>query len=195
MRDGCRARRRQPPDNRRALWGAVDLPVGAVILPDSQSGRGPWVKVRVQGMKIATNSYMAKAENVDRHWFVVDATDQVLGRLAARIATVLMGKHKPTYTPHVDCGDYVVVLNVGQVKVTGRKQETTVYQNYSRYPSGLHEWTMAEMLKRHPERVLHAAVRRMLPKNALARQMLKKLKLYANDQHPHQAQQPTPLPM
>lgn len=83
MRDGCRARRRQPPDNRRALWGAVDLPVGAVILPDSQSGRGPWVKVRVQGMKIATNSYMAKAENVDRHWFVVDATDQVLGRLAA----------------------------------------------------------------------------------------------------------------
>jgi len=146
-------------------------------------------------MKTANNCYQAKAGDISRQWFVVDASDQVLGRLAARIATVLMGKHKPVYTPHVDTGDYVVVLNAGQVKVTGRKKETTVYQSYSRYPSGQQVWTMNEMLQRHPERVLHNAVRRMLPKNSLAREMIKKLKLYNDGQHPHQAQNPVPLPM
>ncbi len=146
-------------------------------------------------MKTANKCYQASPATLDRRWYVVDARDQVLGRLAVRIATVLMGKHKPTYTPHVDTGDFVVVLNAGKVKVTGtRKKQQVVYQRYSGYPSGLREITMETMLQRHPERVLEYAVRRMLPKNALARKMLSKLKLYAGDQHPHQAQQPEPLP-
>ena len=120
----------------------------------------------------------------------------MLGRLAVRIATVLMGKHKPTYTPHVDCGDFVVVINAGKIKTTGtRKREQTIYQRYSGYSGGLKEITMQTMLERHPERVLREAVRRMLPKNALARHMLKKLKLFTGDTHTHQAQQPEPLPL
>jgi large subunit ribosomal protein L13 len=149
-------------------------------------------------MKTANKSYLATRESAeaDRRWYVVDAKDQVLGRLAVRLATVLMGKHKPTYTPHVDTGDYVIVLNAGQVKVTGlRKKEQVVYQRYSGYPGGLKEVPMNRMLDRHPERVLYEAVRRMLPKNALATKMLKKLKLYQGDQHEHQAQQPEPLPL
>ena len=146
-------------------------------------------------MKTANKCYLAKPGQVEQKWYVVDATGQVLGRLAVRIATVLMGKNKPTYTPHVDTGDFVVVLNAGAVKVTGkRKKEQVVYQRYSGYPGGLKEITMKTMLERHPERVLGEAVRRMLPKNALARHMLKKLKLYVGAEHPHQAQQPEPLP-
>jgi len=145
-------------------------------------------------MKTANKCYQAKRGELEPQWFVVDATDQVLGRLAARIATVLMGKHKPTYTPHVDTGDFVIVLNAGKVKVTGtRKKEQVVYHHYSGHPSGLRETTMRSMLERHPERVLREAVRRMLPKNALARHMLSKLKLFTGDQHTHQAQQPVPL--
>jgi len=136
---------------------------------------------------------LAKPGQVERRWYVVDATDQVLGRLAARIARVLIGKHKPVYTPHVDTGDYVVVLNAGRVKVTGNKKDTKVYQRYTRYPGGLKEIPMRRMLERHPERVLREAVRRMLPKNPLARRQLLKLKLYAGDTHPHQAQNPEPL--
>ncbi len=147
-------------------------------------------------MKTANKSYQAKPTEVERRWYVVDATDRVLGRLAVRIATVLMGKHKPTYTPHVDTGDFVIVLNAGKVRVTGnRKKEEVVYHRYSGHPSGLKEITMKSMLERHPERVLREAVRRMLPKNALARHMLRKLKLYCGDQHNHQAQQPVPLPL
>lgn len=146
-------------------------------------------------MKTASRTFLAKAGEVDRKWFVVDATDKVLGRLASRIATVLMGKHKPIYTPHVDTGDFVVVLNADKIRVTGRKLETIVYQSYSRHPGGLKEWTLQQMLNRHPERALQEAVRRMLPKNNLARRMLMKLKLYNSDQHPHQAQQPEPLPL
>ncbi|MCH8807678.1 MAG: 50S ribosomal protein L13 [Planctomycetes bacterium] len=147
-------------------------------------------------MKTANKCYLAKPGQVEQKWYVVDATDQVLGRLAVRIATVLMGKNKPTYTPHVDTGDFVVVLNAGAVKVTGkRKKEQVVYQRYSGYPGGLKEITMKTMLERHPERVLGEAVRRMLPKNALARHMLKKLKLCVGSEHPHQAQQPEPLPI
>jgi large subunit ribosomal protein L13 len=147
-------------------------------------------------MKTANKCYLAKPGEVEQHWYVVDATGMVLGRLAARIATVLMGKHKPTYTPHVDTGDFVIVLNAGQVKVTGnRKKDNVVYHRYSGHPSGLRETTMRAMLERHPERVLREAVRRMLPKNALARHMLGKLKLYTGDQHVHQAQQPQPLPL
>lgn len=147
-------------------------------------------------MKTANKCYQAKASEIDRKWFVVDATDQVLGRLAVRIATVLMGKHKPTYTPHVDTGDHVIVLNAGKVRINGtRKKEQVVYQRYSGHTSGLKETTMQAMLQRHPERVLQEAVRRMLPKNALARRMLLKLKLYTGNEHIHQAQQPEPLPL
>jgi large subunit ribosomal protein L13 len=145
-------------------------------------------------MKTANKCFLAKTGEVEQQWFVVDATDKVLGRLAARIATVLMGKHKPTYTPHVDTGDFVVVLNAGKVKVNGnRKPEQVIYQHYSGHPSGLKKTSMKSMLERHPDRVLREAVRRMLPKNALARHMLLKLKLYNGDTHPHQAQQPEPL--
>ena len=147
-------------------------------------------------MKTANKCFLAKREELVQSWFVVDATDKVLGRLAVRIATVLMGKHKPIYTPHVDTGDFVIVLNAGKVRVNGtHKQDEVIYQRYSGHPSGLRETTMRSMLQRHPDRVLREAVRRMLPKNALARHMLTKLKLYTGDQHPHQAQQPEPLPL
>ena len=147
-------------------------------------------------MKTANKCYQAKAGQVEQKWFVVDATDRVLGRLAVRIATVLMGKHKPEYTPHVDTGDFVIVLNAGRVKVSGqRKKDDVIYQRYSGYPGGLKSTSMRTMLERHPERVLREAVRRMLPKNSLARHMLSKLKLYTGAEHPHQAQQPEPLPL
>jgi large subunit ribosomal protein L13 len=146
-------------------------------------------------MKTANKCFLAKRETLEQSWFVVDATDKVLGRLAVRIATILMGKHKPTYTPHVDTGDFVIVLNAGKVKVNGtHKQDEVIYQRYSGHPSGLRETSMRSMLQRHPDRVLREAVRRMLPKNALTKHMLLKLKLYTGDQHPHQAQQPEPMP-
>lgn len=144
-------------------------------------------------MKTANNCYQAKAADLERQWFVVDASDKVLGRLAVRIATVLMGKHKPTYTPHVDTGDFVIVLNANRVKVTGDKRDQRIYQTYTRYPSGQKRMTMRAVLERQPERALREAVRRMLPKNALASHMLDKLKLYEGNQHPHQAQMPEPL--
>jgi large subunit ribosomal protein L13 len=146
-------------------------------------------------MKTANKCYQAKPGEVEQKWYVVDATDQVLGRLAARLAMVLMGKHKPTYTPHVDTGDFVIVLNAGRVKITGRKRDSMVYMTYSGYPSGHHSVGVETVLERNPGHVLHEAVRRMLPKNTLARTMLSKLKLYAGPEHPHQAQQPEPLPV
>ncbi len=135
-------------------------------------------------------SYSAKASEVDQAWWYVDATDQILGRLATKIATVLMGKHKPTYTPHVDTGDFVVVTNADKVSVTGSKADSMVYARYSYYPGGYKETGFRRMMERHPERILQESVRRMLPKNALGRRMLKKLKVYASDTHPHTAQQP-----
>jgi large subunit ribosomal protein L13 len=122
----------------------------------------------------------------------VDATDCVVGRLATNIATVLMGKHKPIYTPHVDTGDCVVVTNAEKVRLTGRKLDERTYDRYSYHPGGWKSVTAREMLAKQPERVLSEAVRRMLPKSALGRKMLKKLKVYAGDAHPHQAQQPVP---
>jgi large subunit ribosomal protein L13 len=147
-------------------------------------------------MKTANKCYLANSADAleQRGWFVVDAKDQVLGRLAARIATVLMGKHKPTYTPHVDCGDFVIVLNAGEVKLTGRKRETKIYQRYSRYPGGHKLIPIERVQERHPDRILREAVRRMLPKNRLASRMLTKLKIYTDSNHPHQAQQADPLP-
>lgn len=137
-------------------------------------------------------SFVAKTGAVDQAWHHVDATDQVLGRLAVKIATVLMGKHKPTYTPHVDTGDFVVVTNAHKVRLTGNKADTMVYPRYSYYPGGYKETPYQRVMERHPERIISEAVRRMLPKNALGRRMFKKLKVYAADTHPHQAQEPQP---
>ena len=140
-------------------------------------------------------TYSAKAQDVERHWFVVDATDVPLGRLASRVATVLRGKHKPIFTPHVDTGDHVVVLNAGAVKLTGNKLDQKIYDRYSGYPSGRRTRTAREMLAQRPEEVITLAVRGMLPKNRLGRAMIKKLKVYAQGTHPHAAQKPEPLEM
>jgi large subunit ribosomal protein L13 len=140
-------------------------------------------------------TYSAKKSEVVPRWYVVDAQGRVLGRLAARIATILQGKHKPIYTPHVDTGDFVVVINAGKIKVTGKKLEQKEYRRYSGYPGGLHSRKLGEMLERFPTRVIEQAVRRMLPKTKLGRAMFKKLKVYAGPEHPHEAQQPAPLPL
>lgn len=138
-------------------------------------------------------TYTARAEDIEREWFLVDAEDKTLGRLASEIAKVLRGKHKPIYTPHLDCGDYVIVINADKVRVTGRKLDQKMYYRHSGYPGGLKSISLRNQLQKHPERVLQAAVRGMLPKNRLGRKMFKKLKVYASDSHPHQAQQPKPL--
>lgn len=142
---------------------------------------------------VTDKCYLAKPNEVERKWYSVDADGQILGRLAARIAVVLMGKHKPTYTPHVDTGDFVVVTNAEKVKVTGSKDEEYKYVNYTYYSDGLNVTPYKEMMQKHPERILWWAVRRMLPKNALGRRLLTKLKVYAGPEHPHAAQKCEPL--
>jgi large subunit ribosomal protein L13 len=139
------------------------------------------------------STYMPKPGEVAANWHVVDATDQVLGRLASRVSLILQGKHKPTYTPHVDTGDFVVVVNADKVKVTGRKAEVLEYQTYSRYPGGQRTYTYKRMAELHPEKLVELAVRRMLPKNKMGRNILGKLKVYKGDKHPHSAQQPKEL--
>ena len=138
-------------------------------------------------------SYMAKKNEVPRRWFVVDAQGKVLGRLASRIAMVLRGKNKPEFTPHMDTGDFVVVVNAGQVKLTGKKLDQKIYYRHSGYVGGLKETSARQMLKKKPEEVLRHAVRGMLPKNSLGRNQLKKLKIYTGAEHPHEAQQPVLL--
>jgi large subunit ribosomal protein L13 len=138
-------------------------------------------------------TYSVKAGEIEREWFVVDATDQVLGRLATRIASVLRGKHKPTFSPHLDVGDYVVVVNAGSVRLTGRKAEQKEYFRHSGYMGGEKAIPFETMMRTHPERVIERAVKGMLPKNALGRQMARKLKVYAGAEHPHTAQRPQPL--
>ncbi len=138
-------------------------------------------------------TFTEKTEGIEREWYVVDAEGQTLGRLASRIAPILKGKHKPTYTPHLDCGDFVIIVNAEKVRVTGRKLDQKYYHHHSGYPGGLKSTSLRDQLGRYPERVLEAAVRGMLPKNKLGRRMIKKLKVYAGDTHPHQAQQPRPL--
>jgi large subunit ribosomal protein L13 len=135
----------------------------------------------------------AKPHEIERKWFVIDAQGQTLGRLATRVATVLRGKHKPIYTPHIDCGDYVIVVNAEKINVTGQKLDQKIYYRHSGYPGGLKQVTLRRQLQTHPERVIEAAVRGMLPKNRLGRKMFKKLKVYDGPDHPHQAQQPEPL--
>ncbi len=139
-------------------------------------------------------SYTARKGEVARQWYVVDARDKVLGRLASRIAMVLRGKTKPVFTPHMDTGDFVIVLNAAGVRLTGRKLDDKIYYRHSGYPGGLKSISARHLLQRKPEEVLRHAVRGMLPKNSLGRHLLKKLKVYAGGEHPHQAQQPVPLP-
>ena len=138
-------------------------------------------------------TYFAKAGDVTPRWHHLDAEGQVLGRIATEIATVLMGKHRPEYTPHVDCGDFFVVTNCEKVVLTGQKAQQKIKTTYSGYPGGLRSRTYAELLERRPRQLMEDAVRRMLPKNRLGRQMLKKLKVYAGPDHPHHAQQPAPM--
>jgi len=138
-------------------------------------------------------TYLAKNDEVAREWLLVDATDQVLGRLAARLAVILMGKHKPTYTPHHDVGDFIVVVNAGKVRLTGDKGSQKFYKTYTGHPSGLKLTSYDQMLAEKPEELLAAAVRRMMPKNKLADAQMTKLKVYAGSEHPHAAQNPQPL--
>lgn len=135
----------------------------------------------------------AKPNEVERTWYVVDAEGKTLGRLSTEIARILRGKHKPSYTPHVDTGDYVIVINADKVRVTGKRLDQKMYYRHSGYMGGLTTIPLRRMLETHPERVIEHAVKGMLPKNRLGRQMYKKLKVYASPDHPHQAQQPQPL--
>lgn len=139
------------------------------------------------------NCYQAKADELSKQWYIIDATDMVVGRLAAQIAPILMGKHRPTYTPYLDTGDYVIVTNVDKVTFTGNKWRQKTYQRYSGYPGGQKEEAAWKLHQRRPDRVLHLAVQRMMPKNKIGRHMLSKLKLYVGTGHPHQAQAPIPL--
>ena len=135
-------------------------------------------------------SFMAKKDQIEQKWLLVDAEGAILGRMAAKIAPILMGKAKPTYTPHVDTGDYVVVVNAEKIKVTGKKAETKEYDYYTHHPGGHKFVSFADMMEKKPERVIELAVRRMLPKNRLGRKMLKKLKVYRGSEHEHHAQKP-----
>ncbi len=139
-------------------------------------------------------TYMAKKGEIAANWHVADIADKVLGRAATKIASILMGKHRPQYTPHTDTGDFVIVINAEKVRLTSQTKPTQrTYQRYSGYPDGQKTTTLAEMLQKHPERVIREAVRRMLPKTKLGRSMLGKLKVYKGPEHPHQAQQPEKL--
>ncbi len=138
-------------------------------------------------------TYMQRKEDVDRKWYVVDAEGKTLGRLATQIATILRGKHKPTYTPHVDGGDYVIVINANKVNLTGNKLNDKIYYNHSRYTGGLRERTAKEMIEKYPVEMIERAVKGMLPKGRLGRQIYKKLFVYAEGDHPHSAQKPEAL--
>jgi large subunit ribosomal protein L13 len=135
-------------------------------------------------------TYSLKPDDIDRKWYLVDAQGQILGRLATEIATILRGKKKPNYSPHMDNGDHVVVINAEKVEVSGRKREQKVYHHHSGYPGGLRSRTFAELQDRRPEQIIRIAVKGMLPHNRLGRQMMKKLRIYAGPDHPHQAQSP-----
>lgn len=139
-------------------------------------------------------TYSPSAKDIERAWFVVDAEDEVLGRMASRIAPVLKGKHKPTYAPHLDMGDYVIVVNAGAVRLSGEKQHAKQYWRHSGYPGSITSVPFLQTFQRSPVEVVERAVRGMLPHNRLGRQMLRKLKVYAGPEHPHEAQQPQPLP-
>jgi large subunit ribosomal protein L13 len=171
------------------LAGAVD-----VSLPFSPA-RTAWLAERASNARIESlmKTYSVKAGEIERRWFVVDAEGKVLGRLATEVARVLRGKHKPIYTPHLDTGDFVVVVNADKIELTGKKADQKTYFRHSGYMGGERHIPFRRMLEKQPERVIELAVKGMLPKNALGRQMRDKLKVYAGAEHPHQAQSPAPL--
>lgn len=138
-------------------------------------------------------TYSAKADSVQRDWYLVDASGKTLGRIAAEIATRLRGKHKPEYTPHIDTGDYIVVVNAEKVRVTGKKRTDKKYYHHTGYPGGIRETSFERLIATRPERAIELAVKGMMPRNPLGRSMLGKLKVYAGGEHPHAAQQPQPL--
>jgi large subunit ribosomal protein L13 len=138
-------------------------------------------------------TYQAKKEEVDHQWYLVNAEGKVLGRLATELAKILRGKNKPAFTPHVDTGDFVIVVNTGKVVLTGKKMKDKIYYHHTGYPGGIKEITAEKLLAKKPTEVLRIAVKGMLPKNSLGRQMLRKLKIYAGPDHPHEAQKPVPL--
>ena len=138
-------------------------------------------------------TYSPKPSDIERKWYVIDATDIVLGRLASQVAVLLRGKHKPTYAPHMDMGDYVIVINAEKIALTGSKRESKMAYHHSGFPGGLRAVNYAELLETHPERAIEKAVQGMLPKNRLARQQIQKLKVYAGPEHPHASQNPEPF--
>ncbi len=140
-------------------------------------------------------TFVAKPADIERDWYVVDATDLTLGRLATQVASVLRGKHKPQYTPYEDVGDFVVVINAEKVQVTGRKLDQKMYYRHTGYPGGIKSISLRKQLQKHPERVIEHAVKGMLPRGPLGRRQFKKLKVYAGPEHPHQAQLPKPMPI
>ena len=137
-------------------------------------------------------TYSARRDDLEARWYVIDAEGQVLGRLATQVATILRGKHKPTFTPHMNCGDFVVVVNADKVDVTGNRLDQKMYYRHSQYPGGLRQETLRQALQKHPERVIERAVKGMIPHNRLGDDILHRLKVYAGPQHPHQAQNPIP---
>jgi large subunit ribosomal protein L13 len=139
------------------------------------------------------STYFAKRSEVSQQWHVIDAAGLVLGRLASRVATILQGKHKAAYTPHTDTGDFVIVVNAEKVRVTGKKADVIEYETYSRHPGGRHLYSYKTMKQLHPEKIISIAVKRMLPKNKMGRNLLTKLKVYQGESHPHSAQEPRPL--
>ncbi len=138
------------------------------------------------------DTYMANAQNVNKEWLVIDATDKTVGRLSAEVAAILRGKHKPTFTPHVDCGDNVIIINAEKVKFTGNKLQDKMYYRHSNHPGGLKEETAAKVMESHPERILERSIKGMLPKTKLGRQMYRNLYIYVGAEHKHEAQQPKP---
>jgi large subunit ribosomal protein L13 len=144
-------------------------------------------------LKLSKNTYSARPKDIERRWYLVDAEGKILGRLATEVAVVLRGKHKAIYTPSMDTGDYVIVINADKVVVTGGKESKKIYYHHSGYPGGLKETSYEEKFARHPEQVVIHAVRGMLPKNRLGRAMLQKLHVYSGSEHPHEAQKPEPL--
>lgn len=156
------------------------------------TSNGIW-RTQVEGEDALQRTYMAKEQDVDKKWYIVDARGKTLGRLASQVAALLRGKHKPTYTPHIDSGDYVIVVNASQVRLTGRKPEQKIYYRHSLYPGGLKMRTAAQMQETRPEQMIELAVWGMLPHNRLGRRQIRKLKVYAGPDHPHEAQKPEPI--
>jgi large subunit ribosomal protein L13 len=165
-----------------------------VFLRHFRTGSPPVGPVeRASGANSRMKTYSVKAGEIERRWYVVDAQGKILGRLATEVARILRGKHKPIYTPHLDTGDFVVIVNADKIELSGRKADQKTYFRHTGYMGGEKFIPFRRMLERHPERVIELAVKGMLPKNALGREMRKKLKVYAGAEHPHQAQQPEPL--